>query len=95
MANNKQLIKNSLAVASHCFFNLKPFIVNGRLDRWLTPPTNASSFSRFSMIVLYVSSRKNCFFDTQQTYLILTIQKMTQLQVVIFILMQWVHVLLI
>ena len=74
MTDNNQLIQNSHAVASDCFFNLKPWSVNGRSYRYSIPPTNASSFSPSSMIVLYIPSRRNCFLDPQQTYLRLTIQ---------------------
>ena len=74
MTDNNQLIQNSHAVASDCFFNLKPSSVNGRSYRCSIPPTNASTFAPASMIVLYIPARRNCFLDPQQTYLRLTVQ---------------------
>ena len=74
MTDNNQLVQNSHAVASDCFFNLKPSSVNGRSYRFSIPPTNALSFSPASMIVLYIQACRNGFLDPQQTYLRLTIQ---------------------
>ena len=61
MTDNNQLIQNSHAVASDCFFNLKPSSVNGRSYRCSIPPTNASSFAPAPMIASYIPARQNCF----------------------------------
>jgi hypothetical protein len=53
---------------------MKPSSVNGRSYRCSIPPTNASSFSPASMVVLYIPARRNCFLDPQQTYLRMTVQ---------------------
>ena len=74
MTDNNNLLPNQHAVASDCLFNMKPSSVNGRSYRCSIPPTNASSFSANSMIVLYVPARRNCFLDPQQTYLRMTVK---------------------
>jgi hypothetical protein len=73
MTDNNTFIPNQKAVTSDCLYNLKPSSVNCRSYR-CSIQSNKATFSPGDLAAFIIPARRNCFLDTSQSYIKVTIK---------------------
>ena len=74
MTDTTNFLPNQIGITSDVLFNFKNSAVPCRSYRCSIPTNNASTFSPQSTAIFSIPARRNCFLDTQQTYLRTTIK---------------------
>ena len=74
MTDTNGFLQNPSGITSDLLYNLKPSAVASRTYRCSVPTSNKSSFSPLDQAIAYIPARRNCFLDTSQSYLRMTIQ---------------------
>jgi hypothetical protein len=74
MTDTNGFLQNLSGIASDLLHNLKPSSVASRTYRCSVPISNKSSFSPLDQAIACIPTCRNCFLDTPQSYLRMTIQ---------------------
>ena len=74
MTDTTGFIQNPVGISDDLRFNLKPSAVASRTYRCSVPTSNKSSFAPLDQAICYIPARRNCYLDTSQSYLRMTIE---------------------
>lgn len=74
MTDNSVLIGNASALTSDVRYTMKPSSVRCRSYRASIPTSNKTTFAPEDTAQLYVPARRNCFLDTKNSYLKMTVK---------------------
>jgi hypothetical protein len=74
MTDNQGLVPNSVGLPDELMYNLKPSAASGRSYRASIQPTNKTTFQAGDTCIIQIPcGRRNCFLDTNQSYIKYTI----------------------
>ena len=74
MTDTTGFLPNPVGLSDDLHYSLKPSAVSSRTYRCSVPTANKSSFAPGDLAIAYIPARRNCFLDTSQSYLRMTIQ---------------------
>jgi hypothetical protein len=74
MTDNSSLLPNNHALTSDVLYNMKPSAARCRSYRASIPASNKSTFSPSDTIIAYIPARRNCFLDTNTSYIRFTVK---------------------
>ena len=74
MTDTTGFMPNPVGLSDDLHYSLKPSAVASRTYRCSIPTANKSTFSPGDLAIAYIPARRNCFLDTSQSYLRMTIQ---------------------